>query len=116
MTELHLTLVCSVLSLVGVWVYLSVRFLGRRSAEKPKAFVQEMSYCPIGPGGKAGVGVVKVGRELLLVGVTPNHVSALMPLKDMPEEYLAEKSERSTFKEAVEEEYRRLKRTPELTT
>ncbi len=74
-----------------------------------KYLVEHMSYCPLG-GGKAGVSVIRVGTDFFLIGVTSNQVTFLSTLPKLSTQYEQETSfERSSFREAIEEEYKKIK-------
>lgn len=70
--------------------------------------IEQLGYCPVGP--KAGVSLLKVGKEFVLVGITPNQISMLSHLPKLQEQYEEETGfERGVFKEAIAEEVQRLK-------
>lgn len=94
------------------------RVLSRRAGKtgSRKFLVENMSYCPLGHQGKAGVALVRVGDEFVLVGVTPNQVTLLSDVPRVASEYREEtRFESETFKEAVAEEYSRLRGGKEAT-
>lgn len=69
--------------------------------------IEQLSYCPIGA--KSGVSLLKIGREFVLVGITPNQISMLSQLPKLQEQYEEEAGfERGVFQEAVAEEVQRL--------
>lgn len=73
-----------------------------------KYLVEQMSYMSLG--NKSGVSVLKIGREFVLVGVTPNQVSFLSSLPKLQDQYEDEtRFERGAFREAVEEEAGRIR-------
>jgi len=73
-----------------------------------KYLIEQLGYCPVGP--KSGVSLIKVGKEFVLVGVTPNQISMLSHLPKLQEQYEEETGfERGVFREAVAEEVQRLK-------
>lgn len=72
-----------------------------------KYLIEQMSYMSLG--NKAGVSLLKIGHEFVLVGVTPNQVSFLHNLPRLQDQYEDEtRLERGAFREAVEEESDRL--------
>jgi flagellar biogenesis protein FliO len=105
--------------LAGVGTYFAARFVKQKSSWRGsrKYLVESLAYCPIGEGGaKAGVSLVKVGSEFVLVGVTSHQVSFLSSLPKLQEQYEQEnRFERDTFRDAVEEEVHRLKAKGEIT-
>lgn len=91
--------------------FLCVQFLKRRGGRQGsrKYLIEQLSYCPMGP--KMGISLVKVGPELVLVGVTPNHISFLSAVPRLNETYFEEsRYERGAFQEAVQEEVSRARR------
>lgn len=64
------------LALVIGLIVLSALFLRKRQA-KP-GMMKVMAYQPLGP--KKGIAAVKVGREVLLVGITANDIKLLKSL------------------------------------
>ena len=61
----------------------------------------------MGPGGKAGVSLIKVGSEFVLVGVSSHQVSFLSSLPKLESQYEDEnRFERETFQAAVQQEVR----------
>lgn len=94
------------IGIVGILFF--VKRKGRIGGSR-KYLVEHMSYCPLG-GGKAGVSVIKVGSEFFLIGVTSNQVTFLSALPKLGLQYEQETNfERSCFREAIEEEYKRIK-------
>lgn len=107
-----------VFALAGGGTYVAARFMKKKGAwvGSRKYLVENLAFCPVGPGGKSGVSLIKVGSEFVLVGVTPNQVSFLSNLPRLAEQYETEnKFERDTFRAAVEEEVHRMKTKSELT-
>ncbi len=103
---------------MGAAAFFALRFLKGRGVGRGtrKFLVEQVNYTPVGPGGKAGVSVLKIGRDFVLIGVTGNQVSFLSALPSLSEDHADDaKLERTAFKEAVEEEYKRLKLSPEVT-
>lgn len=104
-----------VFALAGGGTYVAARFLKKKGAfvGSRRYLVENLAYCPVGPGGKTGVSLIKVGSEFVLVGVTANQVSFLSNLPKLAEQYESETHfERDTFRAAVEEEVNRMKVTP----
>jgi flagellar biogenesis protein FliO len=102
----------------GVGTFFAARFLKTKSSWRGsrKYLVENLAYCPIGPGGsKSGVGLVKVGSEFVLVGITSSQVSFLSSLPKLQEQYEQEhRFERDSFHAAVEEEVQRMRSKGEL--
>jgi flagellar biogenesis protein FliO len=104
------TLVTLFLVLVSVGIFFLLRILRTKGALRGarKYLIEQLGYCPIGP--KSGVSLLKVGKEFVLVGITPNQISMLSHLPKLQEQYEDETGfERVVFKEAVAEEVQRLK-------
>jgi flagellar biogenesis protein FliO len=101
----------------GVGTYFGAKLM-RKQAHRfgsRKYLIETIAYSPVGPAGKAGVGIVKVGGEFVLVGVTANHVSLLSQLPKLQSQYEDEsKVERESFQEAVKEQVRELGRATHL--
>ena len=100
-----------VLSIFAASGFFFVRFLKRQNMSKGsrKFLVEQMSYCAVGP--KAGVSLLKIGNEFVLVGVTSSQVTLISELPKLQNQYEEDsRFERGVFKEAVEEEYHRVKR------
>lgn len=71
-----------------------------------KYLIEQLSYVPVG-GNKSGVALLKVGSEFVLLGVTQNQVTFLSSLPKLAQQYEEENIfEKTTFKEAVEEQIR----------
>jgi len=107
-----------VFALAGAGTYFAARFLKKKGSwvGSRKYLVENLAYCPVGPGGKTGVSLIKVGAEFVLVGVTANQVTFLSNLPKLAEQYESENHfERDTFRAAVEEEVNRMKTKNELT-
>ena len=93
----------------GLYGYQVMRKRGKTTGTR-KFLVEQVNYSPIGPGGKVGVSLVKVGTEFVLVGVTANQVNMITRLPKLEEQYEKETEfERSNFRDAVEKEYSRLR-------
>lgn len=106
------TIAITLLALVffGCAAFYSFRFLKTKGGFRGtrKFLIEQLGYCPLGP--KMGVSLIKIGEEFVLLGVTPGNISMLSSLPKLRDQYLEEnKFERNTFKEAVEEEYNRMK-------
>ncbi len=104
-------LVILVFLAAGAATYFFARFLKQRGQIKGtrKYLIEQLSYCPIG--NKAGVSLLKIGNEFVLVGVTSQTISMLSNLPKLQEQYEGESVlERKDFKVAVEEEFGRLKK------
>jgi len=105
----QLAIVLFVFILAGAATYFFAKFLKQRGQIKGtrKYLVEQLSYCPVG--NKAGVSLLKIGNEFILVGVTAQNVSMLSNLPKLQEQYDGEVSlERKDFKVAVDEEFSRL--------
>lgn len=90
--------------------FLCVQFLKRRGNRtgSRKYLIEQLSYCPMGP--KMGISLIKVGPELVLVGVTSSQISLLSSVPRLQESYLEEsRYERGDFQEAVKEEMSRIR-------
>jgi len=73
-----------------------------------KYLVEQLSFVPMGP--KSGVSLLRVGKEFILVGVTPQNISTLSHLPRLQQEYEEETGfERGVFKESVAEEIQKLR-------
>jgi flagellar biogenesis protein FliO len=91
----------------GIATFVFMRFLKNKGQWRGsrKHLIEQLGYCPLGA--KAGVSLVKVGKEFVLVGVTPNQVTLLSTLPQLERQYEEESHlERGSFKEAVEEDLR----------
>jgi flagellar biogenesis protein FliO len=106
-----------VLAIFAASGFFFVRFLKKQGVGKGsrKFLVEQMSYCAVGP--KAGVSLLKVGNEFVLVGVTSSQVTLISQLPKLQMQYEEDsRFERGVFKEAVEEEYSRVKRGTPLSS
>jgi flagellar biogenesis protein FliO len=106
----QIVLLLLVLVLTGAAAFFFVRFIKKQGGIRGsrKFLIEQLSYCPLGQ--KAGVSLLKIGREFVLVGITPNQVSMLSDLPRLREQYEEDASlERGAFKSAVEEEFKRIK-------
>lgn len=100
-----------VVSLAGVCTFFFLRFLKSQGQIKGsrKYLIEQLAYASTGP--KTGVSLMRVGKEFVLLGVTPSAVTFLSSLPKLQEEYEeSSKFERGVFHEAVEKEFERLKR------
>ncbi|MBI4404359.1 MAG: flagellar biosynthetic protein FliO [Deltaproteobacteria bacterium] len=100
-----MAMILSVLFLCAFSVgsFFLLRFLRTKSrwSGSRKYLIEKLGYCPLGP--KSGVALVKVGKEFVLIGVTPNQVSILSSLPQLQQQYVEDsRLERGAFKEAVE--------------
>lgn len=103
----------------GVGTYFAAKLLKKQAHKfgSRKYLIETIAYSPVGPAGKAGVGIVKVGSEFVLVGVTANHVSLLSQLPRLQSQYEDEsKVERESFHEAVQEQVREMGRQQRVRT
>lgn len=99
-------------------IFFALKFLQRRGGGlgSRRYLIESLSYCPVGPGGKAGLSLVKIGNEFVLVGVTAQQVTFLSSLPELKARYESEaKFERGTFTQAVQEELARAAKRPEGT-
>jgi len=106
-------LVLAVVGVSGVGTYFLLKLLKKQgfkmSSGSRKYLIENLSYSSIGPGGKAGVGLVKVGSEFMLLGITSNQVTLLSNLPELAKKYEEEsRFERSSFKSAVEQELQKI--------
>lgn len=96
-----------IIAAAGVATFFFMKFLKSKGKWRGsrKYLIEQLGYCPLGA--KAGVSVVKVGKEFVLVGVTPNQVTLLSTLPGLERQYEEESHlERGSFKEAIEEDLR----------
>lgn len=103
-----------ILLLGGISVF-AIRFFKRKEFRSGtrKYLIEKVTFCPLGP--KVGVSLLKVGKEFVLVGVTPSQVSFLSTLPKLQAQYEEEKKfDTGTFRAAVEEEVGRIKGGPNL--
>ncbi|MEZ4751463.1 MAG: flagellar biosynthetic protein FliO [Bdellovibrionota bacterium] len=99
----------------GAVLYLVFRLARKQPVRdgNRKYLIEKMSYCSLGP--KMGVSLIKVGSEFVLVGVTPENISFLSNLGKLQAQYEEESQfERDNFKEAVEQEFLRIKGKAEI--
>lgn len=104
-----ITLVTVFFLLIGVAGFVFFRFFRQKGALRGarKYLIEQLGYCPVGT--KAGVSLLKIGKDFVLVGITPNQISMLSHLPKLQEEYEEESGfERSVFKQAVAEEFKKL--------
>jgi len=107
----YIFVVCLVLVLAGACTFFVIRFLRRNGGFRGsrKFLIEQLSYCPLGT--KMGVALLKIGREFILVGVTPNQINILSNMPVLAEQYGEEaKYERDHFDKAVKEELSRISR------
>lgn len=72
-----------------------------------KYLIEQLGYCPMGT--KTGVSLIKVGKEFLLIGITPQQVTMLSKLPKLEAQYEEESQfERETFRDAVGQEIHRM--------
>lgn len=72
--------------------------------------IEQMGYISLGA--KTGVSLIKVGREFVLVGITPTQINFLSNLPKLQEQYDEETHfERGVFREAMNEEVERIRTT-----
>jgi len=80
-----------------------------KASGKRKYLIEQLAHCSLGP--KTGVSLVRVGREFVLLGVTPQQVNLLSHVPALQAQYEEEtRFERESFKDAVDEEITRLKK------
>jgi len=99
----------AVLAISGI-VAVGYRVLKKKGATKGtrKYLVEALSVCPVGT--KSSVALVKVGTDFILVGVSPTQVNFLANLDKLSEEYSQEfQYERSAFKQAVQDEFKKIR-------
>ncbi len=99
-------------------IFFALKALQRRTTGggNRRYLIESLSYCPVGPGGKAGLSLVKIGNEFVLVGVTAQQVTMLSTLPELKARYENEsKYERGTFSQAVQEELAKAVKRPEGT-
>ena len=90
--------------------YLFFRYVKGKGALRGarRYLIEQLSFCPLGA--KSGVSLLKIGREFVLVGITPNQISMLSQLPKLQEQYEEETGfERGVFQEAVAEEVQKLR-------
>lgn len=88
------------LFVLGAWGFFRV-FRKKGVFRGPRRYlIEQLGYCPLGA--KAGVSLLKVGQEFVLVGVTPNQISVLSQLPKLQQQYEDESAiERGIFQETV---------------
>ncbi len=105
----------AVILLAGATSFFGARWIktkGKLSGSR-KFLIEKVAQVPLDA--KASVCLLKVGGELVLVGVTGQNVSFLSSMPRLQEQYDSESGlERRAFKDAVEEEFLRIKSTPSL--
>lgn len=103
--------ILGVLVVAGMSTFAVVKFLrikGKTSGSR-KYLIEQLAHCSLGP--KTGVSLVRVGREFVLVGVTPSQVNLLSHVPALQAQYEEETQfERESFKDHVDEEIQRLKK------
>jgi len=103
--------ILGVLVVAGISTFFVVKFLrikGKSSGSR-KYLIEQLAHCSLGP--KTGVSLVRVGREFVLVGVTPTQVNLLSHVPALQAQYEEETQfERESFKDHVDEEIQRLKK------
>jgi len=109
---IQIFLIAAILLVAAAVTFLLVKAMkfkgGMRGTRK--YLVEQLGYVSLGA--KTGVSLIKVGREFVLIGVTPNQVTMLSSLPKLQEQYDDESQfERGAFQEAVAEEVQRLKST-----
>lgn len=95
----------------GTFTFVWVKFMSGRArlGGSKKYLIESLAQCPMGP--KSSVNLIRVGREFLLIGVTPGSVTLLSSLPALQAQYEDEtKFERDSFKETVDQEIERLKK------
>lgn len=94
---------------LGLGIFL---FRSRKRPVPSTTSLEQVGFCAVG-NGEAGVGVVRAAGGYFLVGITPHQVSFLAELPKFPEHELAKEREpvRPSFRDAVEEELKRIKMT-----
>lgn len=113
-TESHLfqwvgLCVLVLLAAVGsAYVYRFVKSQNRRAGDR-RYLIEPLAYYSYGP--RIGVSLVKIGKEFVLLGVTPNGINMLSSLPGLALQYQEEsRFERGQFKDAVEEEVAKLQK------
>lgn len=104
-------LILLVFAIAGVITYFVVRFLQTKvkASGNKKYLIESLAHCSLG--NKTGVSLIRVGREFVLVGVTPNQVNLISALPALQAQYEEEtRFERESFRDAVDEEIARLKK------
>lgn len=104
-----------VVLLAAVTSVFGARFLRQKAHRggSRRFLIEKLAQMPLES--KASVCLLKVGSELVFVGVTGQQVSFLSSMPRLQEEYDSEsRLERRAFRDAVEDEFRRLKDTPPL--
>lgn len=107
---LQVVLAFVLLGAAAVTTYFFVKALKSKTGIRGtrRYLIEQLGYVSLG--NKTGVSLLKVGREFILVGVTPNQVSLLSALPKLQEQYDEESHfERGVFQEAISEEVSRLK-------
>jgi flagellar biogenesis protein FliO len=106
---LTVVFLCTAILLLGAGVFFLIKIAKKKvSAGSRKYLVEQLSYCGLGP--KAGVSLVKVGNEFVLVGITAQQVTLLSTLPKLQEQYDSESAyERGAFRSVVEDELGKLR-------
>jgi flagellar biogenesis protein FliO len=103
-------LVLFVLLSLGLGAFIFVRFVKNKGglSGTRRYLIEQLGYYPMGA--KAGVSLLRIGKEFVLVGVTPNSINIISHLPKLQEQYEEESGfERGVFKQAIAEEVQRLK-------
>jgi len=90
------------------FLYVVLKKKGEKKGNR-KYLIEQLAYCALGQ--RSGVSLLKIGKEFVLVGVTPQNVTLLSSLPALQAQYEDEsRFERETFHDAVDEEIARLKK------
>ena len=97
--------------LAALGALLLVRFLKTqaKSTGSRKFLIESLAYHAYGP--RMGISLVKIGREFVLLGITPHGITLLSSLPALQAQYEEEsRFERGQFKDAVDDEVSRLQK------
>ncbi len=105
-----LWILLALLTVAGAGTYFILRFLKSKSVGLGKKYlIEQLAYLPVGT--KSGLSLVRVGKEFMLLGVTPQAIRLVSNLPSLSAQYEDEtKFERAQFQDVVEDEIARLKK------
>lgn len=91
----------------GVFLYRNLKKRGKIVGTR-KYLIEQLSHCPLG--NRTGVSLLKIGKEFVLVGITPHQVTFISALPKLQDQYESEATlERKDFRKVVEDEFKRIK-------
>lgn len=104
------TVITLFLAFTALLGFMFVRYTKKQASVRGtrKYLIEQVSYFPLGT--KTGVSLVKVGKEFVLLGVTPQSITTLSHMPKLQEQYEEETGfERGVFKESVAEEMHKMR-------